>query len=189
MQKFILLVAVAISAFFCQSADAVDYTYKIPANQPLNLGDSVSVEDYTFIFQATDGNLVVYRKADNKVIWSSYTGGKGGVMAVVQNDGNFVLYNSAGGAVWNSKTGGRPSDAYWLTLSRDNGSLYLAPEGKGYIWNTPGDVKPLPSCPGGQKMSLYPICVKGNNQSIPACDTADATQYAHSIGGVYGPCR
>lgn len=89
----------------------------------------------------TDGNLVIYRKRDNKAIWNSGTrgkdtwtldveadgdvglhprlvskwlwhtgtGGNYGAYALLQDDGNFVVYRKgggpkSGGALWSSRT-------------------------------------------------------------------------------------
>jgi hypothetical protein len=55
------------------------------------------------VFQ-DDGNLVLYRTADNVSIWSSATAGKGGTSARMQIDGNLVVYNSARTPLWSSGT-------------------------------------------------------------------------------------
>jgi hypothetical protein len=52
-----------------------------------------------------DGNLVLYRTDDNKPIWHSNTwysflGSPGGVNAIMQTDGNFVVYSYEGTALW-----------------------------------------------------------------------------------------
>lgn len=59
--------------------------------------------DYCLVFQQ-DGNLVVYR--GDVAVWNSATDGSGAVQAVMQTDGNFVLYDASGRAVWNTGTGG-----------------------------------------------------------------------------------
>lgn len=51
-----------------------------------------------------DGNFVVYTSA-GKALWSTNTIGSGADWAVMQEDGNFVLYNkSQGRAIWSSNT-------------------------------------------------------------------------------------
>jgi len=44
---------------------------------------------YHLVFQASDGNLVVYQ--GNTVLWTASTGGTGADHAVMQGDGNFVV--------------------------------------------------------------------------------------------------
>ena len=60
---------------------------------------------YELIMQATDGNLVLYH--GTQALWDAGPAGAG-AYAVMQNDGNFVVYNRAGAAVWNSNTAGFP---------------------------------------------------------------------------------
>ena len=54
-----------------------------------------------------DGNMVVYQ-ANNKVLWASNTGGKGGsgTHLVLQGDGNLVLYDGSN-VLWTSNTNTR----------------------------------------------------------------------------------
>ena len=87
------------------------------AGQGLCDGQSVRVtgrgRDETIVMQR-DGNLVVYNHGyGGRATWASHTGGRrvGGQLArcaVMQADGNFVLYTAAGRAVWNTETAGNP---------------------------------------------------------------------------------
>jgi hypothetical protein len=52
-----------------------------------------------------DGNLVEYEGAT--AIWASGTSGSGNY-AVMQGDGNFVVYNASNVAKWSSGTSGNP---------------------------------------------------------------------------------
>ena len=56
---------------------------------------------YYFAFQA-DGNLAIYRSADNRVLWSSGTTGRSVNRAEFQGDGNLVLTASNGTVVWDA---------------------------------------------------------------------------------------
>lgn len=51
-----------------------------------------------------DGNFVVYRLADGHAMWSTNTSGSGASVAVMQTDGNFVLYTADNRVVWNTGT-------------------------------------------------------------------------------------
>lgn len=64
----------------------------IPSGATLNLGAQVCSENgqYCLDMQASDGNLVLY--GPSGVVWSAQVAGKGVTRAVVQPDGNFVLY-------------------------------------------------------------------------------------------------
>lgn len=58
---------------------------------------------YKLVLQS-DGNLVLYVVQTNQVIWRSNTNGKPVVKAAMQDDGNFVLYNSADRPYWATNT-------------------------------------------------------------------------------------
>lgn len=187
MKKLLILVTLAVSALCSQMANAADYRYFLPTFQEFHRGDTLSTPGYMLTLQATDGNLVLYRTSDNKPIWSTGTGSTA-AYAVMQGDGNFVVYSTSGTALWSTESYGHPYAEYKFNLL-SNGELQIDANGLPIIWRTAPDKTLPPSCPGGQKLSLYPICVRGNNQSVPACDVNDASQYARSIGGVYGLCR
>lgn len=64
---------------------------------------------YDFMFQR-DGNLVVYRRSDKHVVWSSGTAGKVARELVMHEDGNCVLYKQhRKDAQWSTKTNGIPA--------------------------------------------------------------------------------
>jgi non-ribosomal peptide synthetase component E (peptide arylation enzyme) len=56
----------------------------------------------------TDGNLVVYwyyqTPTNKRSVWDSNTQGRPGSRLRLQNDGNLVVYNSAGKAIWDTNT-------------------------------------------------------------------------------------
>ncbi|MFM8295753.1 MAG: hypothetical protein ACKN9E_14565, partial [Microcystaceae cyanobacterium] len=77
-----------------------------------------------------DGNLVL-TNALGTILWSTGTSGKGVVQALMQTDGNFVLYNqvqptnqpgSASNAVWSTETSKNPGAYLSLT---NNGTLAI----------------------------------------------------------------
>jgi len=91
---------------------------------------------YQMVLQS-DSNIVVYRILNGlNAIWSSGTVGRGGVVLVLQNDGNIVLYTSNGTAVW--ATGTHSSHA--LTLSMQNDGNLVAYDGTTARWSTGTDV-------------------------------------------------
>jgi hypothetical protein len=75
-----------------------------------------------FLAMQGDGNLVVYRISDNRAIWASNTMGSGAVKALMQYDGNFVLYTSYGVPKWSSNTIGRPDN---FLLLQDDGNMII----------------------------------------------------------------
>jgi hypothetical protein len=75
---------------------------------------------YRLVIQG-DGNLVMYDNSSNAAIWSSGTGGRREIpfKAVMQNDGNFVIYNSLNQPIWATGTDRKGSGPYRLVLQDD----------------------------------------------------------------------
>ena len=68
-----------------------------------------------------DGNLVIYRLAGYQPTWASNTAGQAVNVAVMQGDGNFVIYGYPG-AIWASNTDGKGN--CFLTM-QDDGNLVI----------------------------------------------------------------
>ena len=60
---------------------------------------------FQFVYQG-DGNIVLYQ--GTTALWSSQTYGSSVGAAVMQSDGNFVLYDASGTAIWDTHTYGHP---------------------------------------------------------------------------------
>jgi hypothetical protein len=77
--------------------------------QQLNVNDKLISNNgrVTLVMQA-DGNVVLYRTDDSAALWASNTWGKPVTHAIMQQDGNFVAYDSSGHPYWSSGTWGRP---------------------------------------------------------------------------------
>lgn len=68
------------------------------------------------LYMQPDGNLVIYLSGyygSPPALWSSGTSGNPGAYALMQIDGNFVIYRQGGGpdlggALWSTRTWGRP---------------------------------------------------------------------------------
>lgn len=73
-----------------------------------------------------DGNLVLYELQDDRrrVLWTAATGpGRDGALAEMQeSDGNFVVYDRSGNAMWASGTSGHPGA--WLVV-QDDGNVVI----------------------------------------------------------------
>lgn len=82
----------------------------------------------------TDGNLVEY--FDGDPLWASNTGGTGN-HAVMQSDGNLVIYTSTGHAQWASNTGGHSPASYSLALQPDANLVIYGPNGPVWATSTP----------------------------------------------------
>jgi hypothetical protein len=79
-----------------------------------------------------DGNFMLYEVhgGRNIAVWASNTSGSGGVRAVMQTDGNLVIYTSVGTAVW-SKTTGSPGATL---VMQDDGNLVIYDAGGHPLW-------------------------------------------------------
>ncbi len=81
-------------------------------------------EKYQLIMQG-DGNLVAYD--GTAAIWSSKTQGTGTANYLsMQDDGNLVVYTSAGSALWNSKTQGTGTANYLVMQDDGNVVVYTS---------------------------------------------------------------
>ena len=119
------------------------------AQNQLNPGDILFSATRAFqLTLQTDGNLVLYGLDDTslsgalvppppqlipnarytKVIWASGTNAPvGPVRCNMQTDGNLVLYDKDGSAVWSSGTNGNPGA--FLRCQDDGNLVILAPNG------------------------------------------------------------
>ena len=82
-----------------------------------------------FLVMQSDGNLVLYKvgtgatgENSNKPLWASQTNGKGGVVAKMQGDGNFVVYTADNHPVWASNTNGEGNS---FVRMQDDGNLVI----------------------------------------------------------------
>jgi methionine-rich copper-binding protein CopC len=108
----------------------------------LTPGKSVSSSNgqYTLTLQP-DGNLVESNAAGT-ALWATGTGGKTVTEAVMQADGNLVLYNGTT-AVWASNTGGNPGA--FLTVQNDGDVVIYS--GTTPVW-TSNSAQPVTLLPG-----------------------------------------
>ena len=94
----------------------------------------VSPSGQYFLTLQGDGNLALYQQGNTKALWASNTFGKAASKAVVQADGNFVLYDTQGNAVWASNTGGKGQS---FLRVQDDGNLVVYLQGNP-IWSSRG---------------------------------------------------
>jgi hypothetical protein len=105
---------------------------ELSANQELTSNESLAScnGDYSLIMQS-DGNLVLYE--GGTALWASGTVGSGADEAIMQGDGNFVVYTSAGSPVWASGTAG-DTGAY-LDVQNDGNVVIYGASGSA-LWST-----------------------------------------------------
>ncbi|MBN8232625.1 lectin [Corallococcus macrosporus] len=102
------------------------------ANQGLGFGQRLySCDGRFWLVMQSDGNLVLRQGAT--ALWHSRTNGTAAVGAVMQGDGNFVIYTAEPRALWHSHTYGY-SGAY-LTVQND-GNVVIRTSRGGALWNT-----------------------------------------------------
>ena len=78
-------------------------------------------KQFRLVYQP-DGNLVLVDDGAHAVVWTSGTGGIAPQQALMQADGNFVIYDAAGGADWMTNTGGNAGARIVL---QDDGNLVI----------------------------------------------------------------
>jgi hypothetical protein len=111
-------------------------TDRLIANQALGIDAFLeATESPVRLVMQGDNNLVLYLTDVRpwRALWASNTWRKGSERAVMQPDGNFVLYDSRGRAQWSSRTWGNPGA--WLLLQND-GNLVLYNAQNRPLWAT-----------------------------------------------------
>jgi hypothetical protein len=103
---------------FAQSSTLHEGQYLFPGQKLLAPGC------YFETIMQNDGNLVTYENANNpgQPWWWSGTQNNVGGYAVLQGDNNFVIYNWADQAVWQTRTNERGNDRL---VQQDDGNLVL----------------------------------------------------------------
>jgi hypothetical protein len=113
----------------------------IPGNSPLAnlnalfLGDVLTSFNGTFqlVLQRSDGNLVLQINDPpsnpnapkiNRPIWSAYTQNRGADIVLMQDDGNFVVYDSFRNPFFNTGTFGHPGFTGFIII-QDDGNLVI----------------------------------------------------------------
>jgi hypothetical protein len=136
-------------------------TYVYNRNEALSYSNIIAKNGPFILKMTLSGNLKLYN--NSSIIWSSNTSGNVGDYAVMQQDGNFVLYNEdATKVLWSTGTSGNPGAN--LTIS-DQGFLNIQDSSGNIKFTTkPPDPPTGPSSaqfPSGNNSKTY-----SNNQSI-----------------------
>lgn len=96
--------------------------------QSLSVGGRlISHNDRYILILQKDGNLVIYRVGTMPAIWSTGANGRKVFSAVLQTDGNFVIYGSEGAAIWSTDTDGQR--VAWLVMQEDGNLVLYKPDG------------------------------------------------------------
>jgi surface antigen len=103
------------------------------AGEVVHIGEYLTSGDgrYRLTVQ-TDGNVVENVVSSGRALWSTQTVGTSGAWLVMQHDGNAVVYNGAGRAVWSSVSGGSGDGGYFAVQVDGNLVNYTA--GNRAVW-------------------------------------------------------
>ncbi len=96
------------------------------SNQRLDANQSIVSANgkYKAVLQGFDSHFVVYNTETGQPIWATGVYGQTGWNAVMQGDGNFVIYNASEQPKWATGTNGTEDGKYFLRME-DTGSLVL----------------------------------------------------------------
>ncbi|MBF6386096.1 LysM peptidoglycan-binding domain-containing protein [Nocardia farcinica] len=108
--------------------------------EELGLGQSLTGGAYTLTLQP-DGNLVLSELGGN-VVWATQTHDQGVDKAVLQHDGNFVLYKGAD-AAWSTETNGKSADR--LVVQADRNVVLYGTDGAALWASGTNTDNPLPA--------------------------------------------
>ena len=102
---------------------------------------------YKLLYQK-DGNLVIYPNYGGTAIWSSNTPGHLPGKAVMQEDGNFVLYDKNNYPYWATETYGKGAAPYRMTMQKDrNLVLYSNYNNRiAALWTSNTNIPNTPNC-------------------------------------------
>jgi len=100
------------------------------ADEGLYPGRSLSSCDgrFTLTLQG-DGNLVLYQ--GRTALWQTRTTGKRSAVAIMQRDGNFVIYDETGTPIWATNTAGHPGASLWV---QNDGNLVVYDPVRRPLW-------------------------------------------------------
>jgi hypothetical protein len=108
---------------------------RLGPGQQLNVNDRlVSPNGKVTLVMQGDGNLVLYRNDSGLAVWSTNTWGTPVTHAVLQNDGNFVCYDTAGKPYWASNTdAGSLFPLQRSVILQDDGNLVICDNPTGAV--------------------------------------------------------
>lgn len=98
-------------------------------NKPPNPNQLISMNGQFTLIMQQDGNLVLYYTPTSSTqrtkIWATNTAGRAVREALMQTDGNFVLYDYTPMPLWSSNTAGYPGS--YLVLQNDGNLVIYKP--------------------------------------------------------------
>lgn len=116
--------ATLLCMFFAWAAHSQTYI-RMTTNQRLDIGQRIEVAGKGFLILQTDGNLVLYKTniSPNSAAWATGTHGKMVTHALMQGDGNLVIYNNST-PIWASNTWNVPNGYFNIDLNNWQIGIY-----------------------------------------------------------------
>lgn len=106
---------------------------EIPSETRIRSGDFLLSRDrQQSVVMQPNGDLALYINGIESPLWSSKTYNNSGAYAVIQNDGNFVIYTTSNRPIWSSKTYGAGASTLKL---QDDGNLVTYKTGDIATWS------------------------------------------------------
>lgn len=105
----------------------------------LDSGEQLVSTNHAYrLLMQPDGNLVEYPMNGSTAIWNTGTAGHPGAYAIMQGDGNLVVYSAGGTALWNAATVGHPNSILYMQA---DGNVVIYNNGTA-IWSKNGPISP-----------------------------------------------
>jgi len=99
---------------------------RLTPGQSLPTNGYITSDDGRFrLIMQSDGNLVVYRNSDNRALWATGTQGTDVHHAIMQTDGDLVLYHVNSAPAWATNTTGKPGS--FLVIQNDGNLVIYQP--------------------------------------------------------------
>ena len=124
-------------------AAAVEVNNSLSIGEQLREGNRLtSANGSHYLIMQDDGNLCIYRTADNGFVWCTMAYGFSGGFLFMQKDGNLVVYDGDGGYHWSSETHphfnarfGDPNNKPVKLVIENNGKLNLYSKSGAVVWS------------------------------------------------------
>jgi hypothetical protein len=160
---------------------------EVTAGTTLQAGDTISSPNGLYTLGLSSGGALV-EQMGSRLVWTSGTAALPGDQAVMETDGNLVLYSPTGQPLWQTGTPTNTGGSFWL---KDNGQIAIESPGGATLWLRTPPVNALQSggmLRAGQKLvvadGLYELNMQsdGNLVEYSSGRVLWASKTAHHAG-------